>query len=118
MHRLCTLSFFLLVLSYALKAQILSKDQGLLNYRLIGFTFPPNNKVLDYTLEIAKGNYATEECFKENIVKTVHSATNKIIGEVPSFGSQYTWRAVYNFGESGNKVTAFFHFSTGIIPSV
>jgi len=106
------------VLSFTLKAQILPKEQSVLNYRLIGFSFPPNNKILDYTLEIAKGSYSTEECFKENIVKTIHSATNKIIGEVPSFGSQYTWRAVYNFGEAGNKVTAFFHFSTGIIPAV
>src|SRR5580658_815931 len=101
MHRIFILPLLLIILPFSLKAQILPKDKSVLNYRVIGFTFPLKDKALNYTLEIASGHYDAEDSFKKNIINTVHNSTNKIIAEVPSFGSQYTWRVVYNFGEDG-----------------
>ena len=120
MYRIFTLQlqFLLVLLPFALSAQVLPKDRSELNYRLIGFSFPSKNKTVNYTLEIAKGNYESEASFKKNIIKSIPGATNKIIAEVPSFGSQYTWCAVYTVSDARETATKLFHFSTGYIPEV
>jgi len=117
MLRATILSLLILIPQY-LKAQIAPAEDRVLNYRIIGFSIPQEQKVANYTLEIAAGNYNSEDSFKKNIINTLHSKTNKIIAEVPSFGSAYTWRVVYAFSKSSKTITALFHFNTGKIPEV
>jgi len=108
--------FIFFITANQLYAQILPKEGVVLNYRLIGFKFPAEKNANKCKLEIAKGNYNTEDSFRKNIIKTIPCEKNKIIGEVPFFGESYTWRVVY-----ANKTkikSELHHFSTGIIPEV
>jgi len=108
--RTSVLLLSLCFLSFSLYSQILPKEGSNLNYRLIGFSFPANEKTSTYKIEIALGNYNTEDSFKKNIVKTISCKTNKIVGEVPAFGSQYTWRFVTK--NIAITKSALYHFST------
>ena len=101
-----------------LNAQISPKDGSTLNYRLVGFSFPPEKRAKSYTLEIAAGYFNSEDLFNRNKYYSKQSDTNKIIAEVPSFGNSYTWRVIYTFGRSGKTISALFHFNTGIVPNV
>jgi len=118
MYRLFTLPFLLLLLPYVLYAQVLPRERSVLNYRLIGFSFPSKNKAQSYTLEIARGNFSSEDSFRMHIVRRQNCTANRVIAEVPSFGCEYTWRVVHTFGEAGKTATALYHFSTGSIPEV
>ncbi len=100
-------------------SQVLPKEGSELNYRIIGFSLPQVSAKVNYVIEIAKGNYYSEDSFIKNIVVSESGTTNKLITEVPFFGCQYTWRAVFNDNKSlPPKVTALYHFSTGIIPQL
>ena len=88
-----------------------------LNYRLIGFKFPPVAHAGKYKIEIASGNCVTEDSFNRHIIQTLLTKKNKNIVEVPSFGASYSWR----FSYSVHDVVIYsplHHFSTGIIPQV
>jgi hypothetical protein len=105
------LTFFLLLIAYVSEAQIMPKEGSVLNYRLAGFSSPEaGNNVI----EVADGNYYSEDSFKKNIVKTFHCNGGKIIGEVPFWGRNYTWRARM----PAMAKSAFHHFSTGYIPEL
>src|SRR5581483_10481474 len=95
MHKFLSLLLFFTVLSYQITAQIFPKEGSKLNYRLIGFAFPSEKQAVRYKIEIAKGGMLEENAFVKNIITTRYSEKNKIVAEVPSFGSQYTWRVVY-----------------------
>ena len=112
MSKVLTGLLFVLLTSSQLKSQVLPHEASVLNYRLIGFSFPKNRQANLYKIEIATGTYFSEDSFKKNIVKTIDASTNKIIGEVPSFGSQYTWR-VLSKGDNAAARKTFRHFSTG-----
>lgn len=99
-----------------LKSQVFPKEGALLHYRLIGFSFPSAQTSGKRHIEIAAGNYHTEDSFKRNVINTIYSAENKIIAEVPSFGMQYTWRIVNADPTKTNS--ELYHFSTGMIPAV
>ena len=101
----------------ALYAQVFPKEGSKLHYRIIGFSAIAATKESNYKLEIAAGTYFNEDSFKNNIIVSQSSKTNKIIAEVPSFGAKYTWRvtATNNIGGARNTL---YHFSTGIIPFV
>ena len=116
MYKLFT-AFAFLIISHHAVAQILPKEGSKLHYRLIGFSFPEvkNNT---YTLQIAQGNYNTEDSFKKNIIVSLNSKKSKIVAEVPSFGRQYTWRAVYHNNNSTITKSNLNHFSTNAIPLV
>ncbi len=118
MHRLSIVLFLFLTINSQIKSQILPREGNILNYRRIGFAFPQMQKATGYQIEIAAGNYYREDSFKRNLIKTIDTKTTKIIGEVPSFGKQYTWRVIYITGLSKYKKGTFYHFSTGIIPGV
>src|SRR5208283_549697 len=67
-------------------------------------------------LEIASGNYNTEDTFIKNIIETLPVKKNKIIAKVPSFGASYTWR--YSYSVNGVVVhSPLVHFSTISYPS-
>ena len=114
MNRVLT-ALLLLVISYQLRAQITPLEGRLLNYRLIGFSFPQKQKVARNTIEIAAGNYDSEEDFSKNIIASFSGATNKIIGEVAAFGKKYTWRSVCINTDSSRSKSSLHHFSTRII---
>ena len=90
---------FLLFIAHLLYAQIMPAEGSKLNYRLIGFKFPPEPHAGNYKIEIATSNCNTEDSFKKHIIETFAVKKNKIIAEVPSFGAQYTWR--YNYSVKG-----------------
>ncbi len=94
-------------------AQILPAEGNTLNYRIIGFSYPKKEETTKCKLEIAAGNYNSEEAFRKNVIKTINTTTSKTIAEVPLFACQYTWRIVY----VNNKTkSAFHHFNTGSLP--
>lgn len=97
-------------------SQVLPKEGSELNYRIVPFSFPVSGG--SFTLEIASGRYFSEDSFRKNIVLKMIDTGNKIIAEVPAFGSQYTWRITPNSGSKSGKRSSFYHFSTGIIPEV
>ena len=110
---------YFLISFYRLAAQILPKEGSVLNYRVIGFTFPPVVGVNSYKVEIASGNCDNEKMFTKNIIASYSGKNNKIICKVPFFGKQYTWRCVLTKdsfqnnvqGETGMK-SDLHHFST------
>ncbi len=118
MYRISYLLFLFFILTGRLKSQILPSEGSKLNYRLIGFSFPETgSQVNNYTIEIAAGDYYSEDSFKKNVIKKLPVKQNKIIAEVPSFGRQYTWRAVTANNPESRK-SEFHHFSTSMVPEV
>ena len=107
-----------MVIPPCIQAQILPKDGATLNYRIVGFSFQPGTgKTNNYSLQIASGNYYSEDSFNKHIILSQHSNKSEIIAEVPAFGSQYTWRTVFFSGKSEIK-SELHHFNTGVIPEV
>ncbi len=112
---------FVLLLSFTfnrMNAQILPREGAALCYRLIGFSFPAVAGTSNYRIEIASGYFTAEPDFKKEIFKRLKTVKNKIIGEVPAFGKQYTWRIVYNTGAKKETYSPLYHFRTGILPEV
>ena len=105
---LSVLFFYLFPLS--ILSQIHPMEGAKLNYRIIGFSFPETVKSMIYTIEIASGNYTTETPFKQNLISTTIAKTNKIVIEVPSFSTSYTWRVRSDKNRWND--TIFHHFST------
>ena len=92
MLRTLTIISLLFLIPQRLLSQIVPKEGNILNYRLIGFSFPAAKPTVNYTIEIASGHLIDESSFRKNIIKTISCKTNKVILEVPYFGAQYTWR--------------------------
>lgn len=117
MYKKPSLLFLFIISFYTLNAQILPGEGKMLNYRLIGFSFPPGKYPGSYKIEIAMGGHTTESSFEQHIIKATDSRNNKIIIEVPYFGAQYTWRVSYaNVHSAKTKKSSLHHFSTGIVP--
>ena len=119
MYRILSFLLLFTTLHSQLNAQIFPKEGRVLNYRIIGFSFPSVPEVNNYTIVVALGNHSTEESFKKSIVLSISCDTNRKILTVPSFGKQYTWRVEYTV-RNLTKITktGFHHFSTGIVPAV
>ena len=117
MNKISTIILLLLVTPYSLKAQIFPKEGSSLNYRLIGFEFPSMPQGGICKLEIAAGLINSEDSFKRKILVSKDCKTNKIIAEVPAFGSQYTWRIV-SPDNNMQAINIFHHFSTAKIQNV
>jgi hypothetical protein len=94
-----------LIYTTACLAQYKPAEGSRLNYRLIYFSFPEQGSSTN-TIEIAHGNVTNEADFARNIVRTYPVTGTSIIGEVPLFGNNYTWRVV-----SGSKAGRLNHFS-------
>ena len=104
------LSFFLILLIHQSLAQIWPEEGRKLNYTITGFSFPAQHNG-NYIIEIAKGEYYSEDSFKKNIIIKNETDNDKKIIELPSFGTSYTWRVIYNVQDM--KYSNFYHFSTG-----
>ena len=110
--RIIIFLFLLIISTFQIKSQVLPKDGSALNFRLVGFSFPTVHGADNYKIEVAAGTYNTAETFQKNIILVFNSSTNKIIGEVPSFGSSYTWRIIYY--SDRNRIfseNSFYHFN-------
>lgn len=101
---------------HQLSGQILPKEGSKLNYRLIGFSFPQIQDGTKCTLQIAKGYYNTKDSFNKNIIKSIDCTANKIIAEVPVFGSSYSWRVICASKRSIKN--ELHHFSTLVSPKI
>jgi len=108
----------LLVAPYCSIAQLTPAEGRALSYRIIGFSFPNPKNTDRYTLEIAAGNYNNEDFFQKNIIITQSSRKNKIIAEVPSFGTPYTWRVTYTDDHASVTKSELHHFTTVMLPEV
>jgi hypothetical protein len=93
----------------------------MLHYRIIGFSVPPHRGFSSYTLQIARGHYTDEKAFADNIILKAGGKTTKILAKVPYWGTEYTWRVLYNTpGEFVLEPTVcpLLHFSTGMVDNV
>ncbi len=119
MTKFYSLIILFLFLSTNLFAQIFPHEGIGLNYRIIGFVFPVLKNGANCKLEIASGKFGSRDSFEHNIITSLVVKTNRIIAEVPKFGSQYTWR-VSEMNENGSviSVSELHHFSTLFIQNV
>ncbi len=113
MYRVLTIFCFLLFIAYGSECQVLPKEGSVLNYRIIGFSFPENSKAGSYKLDIAAGRFNNEDSFNRHVVSSVKSRNNKIICEVPSFASEYTWRITATGADMAKTGVSLHHFKTG-----
>ena len=113
MYKISFFYFLFFLINCRLLSQIVPQDGSLLNYRLVGFSFPMAKGAVAYKLEIANGNCTSDSSFRKNIIKSIKSKTNKLITEVPSFGKEYTWRYIpVGKSDQKNKIELH-HFTTG-----
>ena len=98
-------------------AQVLPSEGRKLSYRIVGFTFPEQKWAVSYDIEIANGTQTKEGDFYKNVIKTIHSKSNKITGEVPYFGKPYTWRIVFTGKDASKTKSYLYHFSTIYSPN-
>jgi len=106
-----TIAVLLLLLSPACQqalSQVFPADGSKLHYRIIGFTFPVAGTNTSFTLEVAKGYYNSPDSFAKNIIVLQKGMAGRVIAEVPSFATSYTWRVVV----SKKAPSALYHFST------
>ena len=113
MKKLLFPNLILLLIPLQLLSQIFPKEGGVLNYRLIGFRFNSPQIPNSCTVEIASGYLDSDSSFSRNIIKSERTEKNKLIIEVPSFDTSYTWRVIYN-GSNPTR-SKLFHFRTGSI---
>src|ERR1700733_6099773 len=117
MYKYLILLIFFILKSILIYAQIKPAEDSKLNYRIIGFKFPKVLTADNYKIEIASGNYNNEDSFRNNIIELQSLQTNKIVLEVPSFGTSYTWQYSYSInGKSSHS--PLFHFSTISVPEI
>jgi hypothetical protein len=93
------------------RAQWFPAEHRSLHYRIIEFRddrLPSNNK---YTLEIAKGQHFELASFEKAVLKRIPFSGRSVLGEVPRFGTAYTWRVV----GAPTVCSELHHFSTGMI---
>ncbi len=113
MYKIVTSFILFLVISCHLSAQISPKEGSSLNYRLIGFSITQDAPGSKCSIEIAAGNIYNEDSFRKCIISSVACNKNRVISEVPDFGRQYTWRAVFTTTGSIKTTSRLYHFSTG-----
>ncbi len=109
---------FFSVCGYVAMAQVLPEEGSKLHYRVIRFSFPWEKGMKTGSIEIAIGNYNNEDSFRQHIRQVITAQRGKVVGEVPAFGLQYTWRVNYT-GEQGKRMySKLYHFSTLTVPEV
>lgn len=85
--------FFLF--SNHLSAQIIPKNGDSLNYRLIGFSIPANDKAVKYVLEVFEDEISDDGTGTSKKLFKLESNNNRIISTVPAFGKRYSWQISY-----------------------
>lgn len=100
-----------ILLEFPASAAIFPREGAVLNYRIIGFSFPHTKSAVSYFVEIADGQITDTNNFRV-CVSSKQTTHNRAVAEVPSFGATYTWRVVYVDG-AGRNNGELHHFSTG-----
>ena len=90
---------------------MLPKENSMLHYRIIGFSYPVKAGDPDCAIEVATGNCSNEETFGKNVIVTQKCKNGKAIIEVPSFGKEYTWRVFFESNTKTHKASILHHFS-------
>ncbi len=111
MIKLISYLFVVLLMPVIAHAQVWPAEGASLHYRIIGFSLPKEKGARHYTIQIAKGVYNIDDSFQRHASITISEDTNKIIGEVPAFGENYTWRYLA-IGNENKVKSPLFHFST------
>ena len=113
LNYLCkSITILCLFFSFRVSGQHFPPDGSKLNCRLIGFTLQQAPLIKTYAVEIARDSVYTEEAFTKNFIARYEDTILSIKGEVPAFGAQYTWRAIYTSIKGVVYKTEFYHFST------
>jgi hypothetical protein len=123
--RLSILLIFLLKVSATGKTHPLSKNASgsnamhvfptegrVLNYRIIGFTFPPEDNIQSYCVKIATDRCDGQEEFDRKLIMTLETRKNTVIGEVPFWARHYTWQVEYMDQKGNITESPFYHFTT------
>ena len=93
-------------------SQVIPAEGSQLNYRLVGFSFPPTKKgFTKFDIEISSGTSYTEDSFEAHFIKRIPGNKNRVITELPSFGCAYTWRIVYQASNPAASSSKLYHFS-------
>jgi len=92
-------------------AQLVPAEGSQLHYRIIGFSFAGAPGAGSYMLEVAEGTHNSEGSFRAARLSVKETKDNRVIAEVPSFGSAYTWRVTTKVGGKERK-GKFNHFTT------
>ena len=118
MRNLFTCLFFTLISPFLVTAQVFPKEGSILNYRIIGFSFPAVQKATKYQIQIAAGYCNNVDSFEKKVILTFYSTGNRAVETVPAFGSRYTWRVTSVSKRSADVHSGLFHFSTGSLPAI
>ena len=111
-HTLLTLIY--LFCTQLVRAQgVIPAEGSALHYILVGFSDPAAKGKC--TFEIADGLFEGAD-FDKNIVVKLSSNTNKVVGRVPGFGRQYSWRV--KSSQPGGYQSRIYHFRTDALPCV
>ena len=100
-----------LAISSVAFAQVFPAENSSVNYRLVGFSFPAEKGITEYSIEIAIGNCTNDAAFGKNKRQTLHTATSRVVAEVPFFGREYTWRTSY-YSKGKTHFSRLHHFSS------
>jgi hypothetical protein len=95
------------------QARVQPAEGRKLNYVMAGFMVDAVPGASKYKLQVAKGSYTDEQQFGKHIIIDTILAANRSITELPSFGTEYTWRISYLSNKK--KVTGktqLYHFAT------
>lgn len=93
---------------------IFPEEKAILNYRLVGFTFPISENGHVCTMKIAIGRFTSIDSFEKNLIIEKSGSRGRVVCELPKFGTAYTW-AVSIGGQRMNEGDLH-HFETGSIP--
>jgi hypothetical protein len=113
-----TILYLLFFLPVSLFAQVFPKEGSCLNYTMIGFAFPAGQQAKVYKIEIADSNTADEVVFEKIMKVAATTGENRKIVEVSYFGTQYTWRYVYEGKGKKQIKSPLYHFSTAHIKGI
>lgn len=103
-----------LLLFFKTDAQILPAEGDTVNYTMVGFTFPANEKAAYYQFEIARGNNNNQVYFNKNKTTKILAEENRIVATVPLLGENYTWKITYlNRKKKSLGSSPLYHFSVG-----
>ena len=116
-RKICLLFFLQIIISSVTLAQVFPVENSNVNYRLVGFSFPAEKGITEYSVEIAMGNCTNDAAFGKNKIQTLHTATNRVVAEVPFFGREYTWRTSYTIKGKAN-FSKLHHFASVITGEV
>ena len=104
-----------LLMSFSLYAQTIPAENDTLNYRIINFTVPENEKAVFYTFQVARGTNNNQQFFNKNSINKVTTDNAHTLMTVPKLGEDYTWSVTYlNRKKKEIGRSPLYHFRVGM----